>query len=152
MITFVRKLHSVNMTQISPAIALSAVAGAIFSHDQKDSVALPSSKSALLGLRRMLKGLFAGIFVCALGISAANAATDKNLSETRIALDKSQAALGNTLSSLEFTDRRNQKINLVDLMDKPLIISLIYTGCIDVCPMISEHLADAIEVAKDAVG
>lgn len=152
MITFVRKLLSVTMTQISPAIAPGAVAGTIFSHDQESNVALSSPRAVMLGMHQMLKGLFAGFFVCALGLSVANAATDKNLSETRIALDKSQAALGNTLSSLEFTDRRNQKINLVDLMDKPLIISLIYTGCIDVCPMISEHLADAIEVAKDAVG
>lgn len=106
----------------------------------------------MLGNCRTVKSLLFGFALSIFAVSSAYAATSNNVSEARVALDKSQAALGNTLSSLEFTDRSNRQINLIDLMDKPLIISLIYTGCIDVCPMISEHLADAIEVAKDAVG
>lgn len=153
MITFVRYLHSVTMNQISPAIASIAMAGPVSLSKYKDDITPPLSEKAVLpGICRMFIGLSTALFVCIAVISGAIASTDKNLSDTRIALDKSQAALGNTLSSLEFTDRHNQLINLSDLMDKPLIISLIYTGCIDVCPMISEHLADAIEVAKDAVG
>lgn len=101
---------------------------------------------------RAVQGLFIGLALSILAVSTSYAKSSDDVSEARVALDKSQAALGNTLSSLEFTDRSNRQINLIDLMDKPLIISLIYTGCIDVCPMISEHLADAIEVAKDAVG
>lgn len=104
------------------------------------------------GNRLRFTGFCTALFLCVSGLSTAHATTSDSVSEARAALDISQAALGNTLSSLEFTDRRKQQINLIDLMDKPLIISLIYTGCIDVCPMISEHLADAIEVAKGAVG
>ncbi|WNJ99573.1 SCO family protein [Thalassospiraceae bacterium LMO-JJ14] len=68
------------------------------------------------------------------------------------ALEASQASLGNIIGSYRFTDTRNQPVTLEEYMDKPLVISLVYTGCADICPMVSEALADAVSVARDALG
>ncbi len=68
------------------------------------------------------------------------------------ALEVSQASLGTKLSSYRFTDTRNQVVLLDAFMDKPLVISLVYTSCADICPMVSEALAEAVTVARDALG
>ncbi len=68
------------------------------------------------------------------------------------ALDVSQASLGGKIGNYRFTDTRNQSVSLEQFMDKPLVISLIYTSCSDICPMVSETLADAVEIARDALG
>lgn len=72
--------------------------------------------------------------------------------DAKSALAQSQSALGKKLSELIFTDTRKQSVNLADLMDKPLVISLIYTGCADICPTVTENLANAVDVARDALG
>lgn len=68
------------------------------------------------------------------------------------ALELSQASVGQRLSALTFTDSRRQTLRLNDLMDKPLVVSLVFTGCADICPMVSKTLANAVEVAKDTLG
>ncbi len=68
------------------------------------------------------------------------------------ALQASQASIGNTLGDYVLTDTRSRQVTLADYLDKPLVISLIYTGCNDICPMVSETLADAVDVARDAFG
>jgi len=68
------------------------------------------------------------------------------------ALDASQASLGNKLGNYSFTDTRNRTVTLDQYLDKPLVISLVYTGCADICPMVSETLADAVGIARDALG
>lgn len=106
----------------------------------------------MLDVSKTYRGFAIALVLCTFFVTEAGAAKTDALNETRVALEKSQAALGNTLSSLTFLNRNNKQVRLAELMDKPLIISLIYTGCNDVCPMISEHLADAVDVARDAVG
>ncbi len=72
--------------------------------------------------------------------------------DVKSALITSQASVGSNLAKLHFTDSRKKPVNLADLMDKPLVISLIYTGCADICPTVTENLANAVEVARDALG
>jgi protein SCO1/2 len=43
-------------------------------------------------------------------------------------------------------------VTLADYRGSPLVVSLIYTGCADICPVVSETLADAVEVAREALG
>lgn len=89
--------------------------------------------------------------LCALAAMPAGAAAGATFDQAR-ALAVSQAALGTALGGYRFTDTRNQTIALETLMDKPLVISLVYTGCTDICPMVSETLADAVAIARDAFG
>jgi protein SCO1/2 len=68
------------------------------------------------------------------------------------ALRYSQAAIGRQVGDYSFTNSLNRKVTLADYRGKPLVVSLIYTGCADICPVVSETLADAAEVARKAIG
>ncbi len=68
------------------------------------------------------------------------------------ALRISQAALGNRLDDHAFRDTRNQPVQLSDLRGKPLILSLVYTGCTSVCPLVLQNLYAAVESAQEALG
>lgn len=68
------------------------------------------------------------------------------------ALAYSQAAVGRTVADAVFTDTRGRPVRLADYRGKPLVVSLIYTSCVHTCPIITNTLADAAEVARDALG
>ena len=77
-------------------------------------------------------------------------ATQQTLEDQAIA--RSEAAIGKQLPSLMFSDTRGGRIALTDFRGKPLLISLVYTGCTDVCPAIIENLRPAIEIGQNALG
>ncbi|MBK8907052.1 MAG: SCO family protein [Rhodospirillales bacterium] len=64
----------------------------------------------------------------------------------------SQAAIGRTVRDQEFVTALNQRVRLSDYRGRPLIVSLVYTSCADVCPVTSSALADAVVIAEDALG
>lgn len=64
----------------------------------------------------------------------------------------SQSVIGKTVGDVDLKDSSSRKIKLSDLRGKPLIISPIYTGCQYACTVITTRLADAIDVARDAMG
>jgi protein SCO1/2 len=68
------------------------------------------------------------------------------------ALATSQAALGRTLPDIQLQNANGETLRLRDFRGKPLLLSLIYTSCSDVCPALIEHLHPAVEVARDALG
>jgi protein SCO1 len=68
------------------------------------------------------------------------------------ALRTSQAAIGRQVGDHGFTNSLNRRVTLAYYRGKPLVVSLIYTGCADICPVVSETLADAVEVAREAIG
>jgi protein SCO1/2 len=68
------------------------------------------------------------------------------------ALGISQAALGRTLSDLQFLDVDARPRRLADYRGKPLVISLIYTSCFHVCPATTRHLAEVIGRAQSVLG
>lgn len=73
-------------------------------------------------------------------------------SPDELAAARSEAAIGQSLPPLTFIDTEGKKIELASLQGKPLLVSLIYTGCTDVCPLIIENLRPAIEAAQAALG
>jgi len=78
-----------------------------------------------------------------------------NASEPAIDADPvtiSEAAIGNRLPPLTFVDTKGDAIALAALRGRPLLVSLVYTGCTDVCPAIIENLRPAIEIAQSALG
>lgn len=68
------------------------------------------------------------------------------------ALRTSQAAIGNSVGDLTFTDAHGAAFRLERLRGKPLIISFIYTSCHHVCPTLTRNLSATVEIAGEALG
>lgn len=68
------------------------------------------------------------------------------------ALQISQAAIGQELARLEFTDSFGRPVKLTDFAGQPLLVSLIFTSCHHVCPTLTRHLKTAVDVAREALG
>jgi len=68
------------------------------------------------------------------------------------AVARSQAAIGRGLGDHSFLDAENQAVRLADYRGKPLVVSLVFTACTESCPLIVQRLAEAVEVAQDALG
>jgi len=64
----------------------------------------------------------------------------------------SQAAIGRSVSDWRFTDRAGREVRLSELRGKPLVVSFIYTGCFQVCPVTTQFLQKAVRSARDALG
>jgi protein SCO1/2 len=67
-------------------------------------------------------------------------------------LETSQRAIGRVIGDYRFTDARGARLDLSELRGKPLVISLIYTGCTHVCPMTTQRLRQAVEEAQRVIG
>ncbi len=65
---------------------------------------------------------------------------------------KSQAAIGNVLSNHSLTDHNGHALSMDDLRGKPLVLSLVYTSCYQICPMTIRNLAKVVDKARDALG
>lgn len=76
---------------------------------------------------------------------------DGTLDEKK-ALDLSQAAIGRQVSDYSFRDTTGKRVNLSDYHGKPIVISMIYSSCADVCPVITSTLESVDEIARNALG
>lgn len=84
-------------------------------------------------------------------------AQDGDISENLVldpqaAVARSQAAIGRSLGDHSFIDAENRAVRLADYRGKPLVVSLVFTACTESCPLILQRLAEAVEVAQDALG
>ena len=68
------------------------------------------------------------------------------------ALATSQAAIGRIIGDYSFRDTNGTRVRLSDFRGKPLVISMIYSSCADVCPVITQTLEAVDEIARDALG
>ena len=68
------------------------------------------------------------------------------------ALAVSQAAIGTRLDDFRLRDARGQDFELGQLAGRPLVVSMIYTSCHHVCPMITRNLARNVALAREALG
>ena len=95
----------------------------------------------------MRRNLIALALAAAFMPSCALATTN---AENAIAL--SQGALGQRLPELALTDTNGRTVRLSDYRGKPLLVSMIYTACADVCPTLLESLYPAVEAGRRALG
>ncbi len=70
----------------------------------------------------------------------------------RKALEASQAAIGRTPPPVAFTDSSGRPVGLEALRGKPLVVSFIYTGCFQACPVATQFLAKAVASARGSLG
>ena len=67
-------------------------------------------------------------------------------------LETSQKAIGRKLGEYRFVETKGAKLDFAALRGKPLVVSLIYTSCTHVCPMITQRLRQAVEEAQRMMG
>ncbi len=68
------------------------------------------------------------------------------------ALKTSQSAIGRQLANHTFTNADGKQVKLEDFRGKPLVLSMVYTSCYQICPMTTRHLSKVVEKARDAMG
>ncbi len=68
------------------------------------------------------------------------------------ALRASQAVVGKQVSDFTLLDRSGQAVRLSQYRGKPLLVSFIYSGCFQVCPLTTRSLQNAIETGREAFG
>ena len=75
----------------------------------------------------------------------------KNFDEDS-ALAYSRDAVGRKLGAHTLTASDGTPVTLASLAGRPLIISFIYTSCVHICPIVTQTLEHAVEVARDTLG
>jgi len=98
--------------------------------------------------RSVLIAVVAAWLSC-LGSAAAAADTPW---DAKAALATSQAAIGHGLGEHVLLDRDGRAFDLADLRGRPLVLSMVYTSCHHICPTTTRHLAQVVDVARDALG
>ena len=68
------------------------------------------------------------------------------------ALKISQDVIGKQLAEYSFINAKGQAVSMSDFAGKPLVLSMVYTSCYQICPMTTRHLAKVVEKARDALG
>ena len=68
------------------------------------------------------------------------------------ALAVSQGVVGQAIGDHTFRNVEGQSFELQSLRGKPLVISLIYTSCHHVCPVITANIEKNTEIAREALG
>jgi protein SCO1/2 len=68
------------------------------------------------------------------------------------ALKTSQAALGSPLPDVVLMDPKRGAVPISQFRGKPLLVTLVYTSCADVCPTLIESLYPAVQEAQSALG
>lgn len=68
------------------------------------------------------------------------------------ALKLSQGAIDNPVANYALTNADGKQVTLSDFRGKPLVLSMIYTSCYQICPMTTRHLSKVVEKARDALG
>lgn len=67
-------------------------------------------------------------------------------------LRASQAAIGQKIGDYTLLDREGRPVRLSSYQGKPLLVSFIYTGCFQVCPLTTRSLQSAVEAGRDLFG
>lgn len=67
------------------------------------------------------------------------------------ALAQSQAAIGREVRDVRFTSATGHSLRLGDFRGKPLVLSMVYTSCYQICPMTTRYLSQVIDKARAAL-
>ena len=90
--------------------------------------------------------------VCALAAVGASAVALAQAPDAEKAYRASQAAIGQALPDFTLRDRLNRPVKLSDFRGKPLVVSFVYTGCFQACPVATQTLSKAVKQAREALG
>jgi protein SCO1/2 len=68
------------------------------------------------------------------------------------AIGNSQRAIGRTVGDYTLTDSEGRTVRLAEYRGRPFVISFVYTGCVQVCPVTTKFLGQAVAEAQRALG
>ena len=68
------------------------------------------------------------------------------------ALAFSQAAIGKSLGNYQLVNSLGATVTMDQFRGKPLVLSMIYSSCYQICPMTTRHLSQVVEKARSALG
>ena len=68
------------------------------------------------------------------------------------ALAASQGAIGRQLADIRFTSADGRSLRLSEFRGKPLVLSMVYTSCYQICPMTTRYLSKVVDKARAALG
>jgi protein SCO1 len=85
-------------------------------------------------------------------VAHAAMAADSAAPDYKLAFDKSQEVIGKPLGDYTLRDRLNREVRLAGYRGKPLLVSFVYTGCFEVCPITTRFLAKSVRAARSALG
>lgn len=69
------------------------------------------------------------------------------------ALAYSQSVIGKTIADYQLTDQNGNTVNIANYyIEKPAIVSFIYTSCHHTCPVLTTNLHKTVEIAQQALG
>jgi len=68
------------------------------------------------------------------------------------ALASSQGAIGRQLDEVRFVSADGRTLMLSDFRGKPLVLSMVYTSCYQICPMTTRYLSQVVDKARAALG
>lgn len=123
-------------------------------------MAFANTKRYITGKRLLLQRWLRAVTICtgfvacaalALADTPAEEGTPVSLDQ-KTALQASQAVIGTTPQDYTFLDREGRPVRLSQYRGKPLLVSFIYTGCFQVCPLTTRSLQSAVEAGRDLFG
>jgi protein SCO1/2 len=95
----------------------------------------------------------AALFAVALAAACASAGSaSAQAPDYDKALRASQAAIGRPVGEWTLRDTAGREVRLSDYRGKPLVVSFVYTGCFQACPVTTRFLATAVRAARSALG
>lgn len=72
--------------------------------------------------------------------------------DREMALQASQAVIGQTIGDHTLLDREGKPVRLSSYRGKPLLVSFIYTGCFQVCPTTTRSLQETVQGLQKTFG
>ena len=127
--------------------------------DDSDAAKVPPSHRPPATIRKkvLIFLLSASCLHAAAGANAphgdhAAGATDFSAFSSEEALHYSQSAIGRTIGGYSLRDQHGAPVTLESFRGKPLVVSLIYTSCYHTCPLLTSHLHNVVEIAREALG
>lgn len=94
-----------------------------------------------------------GLLAVALALPGLPALASAPQLDPRAVIARSEAAIGRLVDgSLVLTDSTGRSFALETLRGRPVVVSLIYTGCATVCPLATDRLEAAVEQANRVIG
>jgi protein SCO1/2 len=107
---------------------------------------------ARAGLAARLRTLLALLIPLLAGSAAAGQPEGASGPDYRRALAVSQAAIGGAPGDHPLRTSDGRRITLHELRGRPLVVSFVYTGCFQACPVTTQFLAQSVRSARDALG
>ena len=104
----------------------------------------------MIVLRRLVWGLAAWLFVLAAPMARA-ADGDGAALDPAAAVKLSQSVIGNSVGDYVLYDRAGRRVPLSSYRGKPLLVSFVYSGCFQACPVTTRMLAAAVASAQRAL-